>query len=92
VVASDDRRGRRRLEIPFVEVLSTRDAVDVLVLIHRGWTYGGEGLAFALRELGLSLHGLRAKVPPSSEETHDKKEGEGRRRRGNGLDPPALQP
>src|SRR5689334_13050489 len=53
-------RFRRRLEIFGVEVLATRDAVDVLVLMicSGPWSSarGIEGLLFSLRESRLAFH------------------------------------
>lgn len=54
--ARDDRRRRRGLELGLVEVPATRDAVDVLMLVLTLSARRCKGLAFALRELRLSLH------------------------------------
>jgi len=58
VVARDDRRRRRGLELGLVQVPATSDAVDVLVLVLVLLlrTCRRKCLAFALRELRLSLH------------------------------------
>lgn len=53
-------------------MLSARNAVNVLMLMGRGGLRRAEGLSFALRELGLSLHG-GPKVPPWRVEGHEKK-------------------
>ncbi len=59
VIARDDRRRGRRLEVRLVQMAPTRDAVNVLVLMTCGRRLGpsgGKGFTFALRELRLSLH------------------------------------
>lgn len=60
MIARDDRRGRRGFEVGLVEMLAAGDAMNVLMLMPttrlRLRTGGAEGLAFALRELRLSLH------------------------------------
>lgn len=58
MIARDDGRRGRSLELGLVEVATARDAVDVLVLVIGGGLRAcrSQGLAFALRELRLSLH------------------------------------
>lgn len=59
VIARDDGRRGRSLEIGLFEVLTARDAVDVLMLVVACGLGTGRrlGLALTLRQLRLSLHG-----------------------------------
>lgn len=63
MVARDDRGRRGRFKVTFVEVFSTRDAVDVLMAVVSGRRLlrtrpTGRGFSLFFREAWFSLHGI----------------------------------